>query len=56
MKEAKEKRINVTVKNKQLDALEDLLYCKLTDEQKIKYTKQAKKLWTTLVKAYDKKK
>ncbi len=55
MKEAKEKIIIVTVKNKHLDALEDLLYCELTDEQKVKYTKQAKKLWTTLVKAYNKK-
>ena len=56
MKEAKEKKITVTVKNIHLDALEDLLYCELTDDQKIKYTKQAKKLWTSLVKAYDKKK
>lgn len=55
MKETKEKKITVTVKNKQLDALEDLLYCELTDEQKIKQTKQAKKLWAALVKAYDKK-
>lgn len=55
MKEAKEKKIVVTVKNKQLDALEDLLYCKQTDEQKMKSTKQAKKLWTALVKSYDKK-
>lgn len=56
MKEAKQKKISVTVKNKHLDALEDLLYCELTDEQKVKYKKQAKKLWTAIVKAYDKKK
>ena len=51
----KEKKIIVTIKNKHLDALEDLLYCANTKEQKEKYTKQAKKLWTVLVKAYDKK-
>lgn len=45
----------VTIKNKHLDALENLLYCELTQKKKIKYSKQAKKLWTTLVKAYDKK-
>lgn len=38
----KEKRITLTVKNKHLDALEDLLYCENTEEQKTKYTKQAK--------------
>lgn len=54
MKEVKEKKITVTVKNMHLDTLENLLYCELTDEQKIKYTKQVKKLWTALVKAYDK--
>lgn len=52
----KEKIITVTVKNKYLDDLEDLLYCELTDEQREKSIKGAKKLWTLLVKAYDKKK
>lgn len=52
----KEKKITVTIKNKHLDALEDLLYCVNTEEEKEKYTKQAKKLWTALVKAYDKNK
>jgi hypothetical protein len=56
VKESKEKQITVTVKNEHLDALENLLYCVLTDDQKVKFTKQAKKLWTTLVKAYDKTK
>ena len=56
MKESRQKKITVIVKNKQLDALEDLLYCELTDEQKEKSIKNAKKLWTLLVKAYDKKK
>lgn len=44
----KEKKITVTEKNKHLDALEDLLYCEKTEEEIIKYTKQAKKsglLW-----------
>ena len=50
----KEKKITVTIKNRQLDALEDLLYFVNTKEEKEKYTKQAKKLWTALVKAYDK--
>lgn len=51
----KEKKITITVKNKHLDALEDLLYCNLTEDKKEKYSKQVKKLWTVLVKAYDKK-
>lgn len=56
MKESKEKKITAIVKSKQLDALEDLIFCELTDEQKEKSIKDAKKLWTLLVKAYDKKK
>ncbi len=52
----KERNIIVTIKNKHLDALEDLLYCELTQKKKVKYSKQAKKLWVTLVKAYNKKK
>jgi len=55
MKETKEKKITVTIKNKQLEALEDLLYCELTQERKVKHVKQLKRLWTILVKAYDKK-
>lgn len=51
----KEKKITVTIKNKHLDALEDLLYFKNTKEKTEKATKLAKKLWTVLVKAYDKK-
>ena len=51
----KQKKITVTLKNKQLNALEDLLYCNLNPMKKIKYTKRVKKLWTRLVNAYDKK-
>lgn len=54
MKKVKQKKITLTVKNKHLDALEDLLYAELTEVQKEKYTKQTKKLWTALVKAWDK--
>ena len=56
MSEAKQKRITVTIKNEQLDALEDLLYCDLSTEKKEAYTVLAKELWHKLVKAYDKKK
>ncbi len=52
----KQKKITVRVKNKHLDALEDLLFSENTEEQKIKYTNQAKKLWKALVEAWDKKK
>ena len=52
----KEKKIIVVIKNKHLNALEDLLYCELTDVKNEKCTKQAKKLWRTLIKAYDKNK
>jgi hypothetical protein len=51
----KKKKITVTVKNKHLDALESLLYFENTKEENDKYMRQAKKLWTVLVKAYDKK-
>lgn len=56
MKEIKQKKITVVVKNKQLDALEDFAYCVLTEAQIAECRKPAKKLWRTLVKAYDKKK
>jgi len=54
-KEPKERTIRVKVKNKQLNALEDLLYVELSEEQKEKYIKKAKKLWGKLVRAYDQK-
>ena len=54
MKQVKQKKITLTVKNKHLDALEDLLYAELTEDQKTKYETQVKKLWTALVKAWDK--
>ncbi len=50
----KSKKITITVKNKHLNALEDLLFCDLPEGKKLKYTKRAKKLWTALVKKYDK--
>lgn len=56
MSEAKQKRITVTIRNEQLDALEDLLYCELSTEKKETYTVLAKELWRKLAKAYDKKK
>ena len=40
--EPKEKKITVTVKEKQLDALEDLLFCELPKEKKEKYIKPVK--------------
>lgn len=51
----KEKKITVTIKNKHLNALEDLLYFENTKEEKEKAIRLSKKLWTVLVKAYDKK-
>ena len=56
MKEKKENDITLVVKNKQLDALEDLLFLKLTQHKKEKCLKQVKTLWTNLVNEYDKKK
>lgn len=55
MKQKKEKKITVKVKNKQLDTLEDLLFAELTDEETTRKKEQVKKLWAALVKAYDKK-
>lgn len=54
-KEPKQKTITVKIRNKHLDALEDLLFAELTEEQKEKNIKQATKLWKTLVKKYDAK-
>jgi len=56
MKEKKKKKITVLVKNIQLDAMEDILFCILTKAQKEKSLKHTKKLWTNLVNEYDKKK
>lgn len=55
MKEKKEKKITITVKNKQLNSLEDLLFSEITDKQKAKFIKDVKKLWVLMVKAYNKK-
>ena len=47
------KNIVVEITNKQLNALEDLLYTELTKTQTKKRIVEAKKLWQTLVSAYD---
>ena len=49
----KKKTIIVSIENRQLDALEDLLFAELNDGDKTKATKIAKKLWLALVEAYD---
>ncbi len=50
---AKKKTITVSIENKQLDALEDLLFAELTDSEKTTTLKSVKKLWLALVEAYD---
>ena len=47
------KIISFEVDNKQLDALEDLLFAEISDSEKKKIVSQAKKLWQSLVEAYD---
>jgi hypothetical protein len=49
-----EKKIALTVKNKWLDFLEDLLTVELTPDERKKATKECMKLLTALVTAYDK--
>lgn len=49
----KQKLITVKIQNKQLDALEDLLFCELSKTEKEKAIKDAKKLWQVLVEAFD---
>lgn len=51
----KKKLITVKLKNKQLNALEDLLFCNLSNAKKNKCIERSKKLLAQLVKAYDKK-
>jgi len=46
------KLITLEIKNKHLDALEDLLYAELDETQKAKVEKQVKDLWHSLVEAY----
>ncbi|MEO8148307.1 MAG: hypothetical protein ABI723_11745 [Bacteroidia bacterium] len=52
----KKKTIKVEIQNKHLDALEDLLYCELNEKQTEAAKKHVKKLWQSLVEAYDKQK
>ena len=47
-----QKKISLTIKNKQLNALEDLLFSELSIVEMEKATKQAKKLWQKLVRAF----
>jgi hypothetical protein len=47
------KIIKVGVWDKQLDALEDLLYIKLTKKEEERARKRVKKLWQLLVEAYE---
>ncbi|MCG9910878.1 MAG: hypothetical protein MH137_06200 [Flavobacteriales bacterium] len=49
------KSIKVKVINKWLNALEDVLFAELTEEEALRKRKQATKLWRSLVKAHDKK-
>jgi histidinol phosphatase-like enzyme len=46
--------VKVEIRNKQLDALEDLLYCKLTKKEEEDARKQVIKLWHSLIDAYEK--
>lgn len=48
------KSLKVRVSNDQLNALEDLLYCVLNRRQQRDAEQKAKKLWHTLVVAWDK--
>jgi hypothetical protein len=50
------RKITVEIQNKQLNALEDLLFVELTEKKKAAATKQVKQLWQALVAAYDKEK
>lgn len=52
----KKKKISVEIQNKQLDALEDLLYAELNEKEKAGAIKQVKQLWQSLVEAFDKEK
>ena len=47
------KIVKVEISEKQLDALEDLLYCKLTKKNEESARKQLKKLWYSLIDAYE---
>ena len=48
------KKIRIKVRNKELDGLEDMLYCELTDLQEVLAKKRVRKLWRRMVKEYDK--
>lgn len=49
------RKISVEIKNKHLNALEDLLYAELNQKEKATASKQVKQLWQVLVEAYEKK-
>lgn len=48
------KKVTIEVTNEELDALEDLLVCKLTDDQVQAYRVLCLNLWGKLVREYDK--
>lgn len=50
------KLIKVKIKNKWLNALEDLIFCELNEKEFNQAKKESKKLWLQLVKEYDAKK
>ena len=47
------REVRVKVANAELDALEDILFCVLTDREYTKAHRLAKKLWIRLCRAYD---
>jgi len=48
------KKITIYVKNKELDAMEDIIVTKLSAKRRKELTPLALALWGRLVKAYDK--
>ena len=49
-----EKTITVKVENEWLNAMEDWIFCELSEEETEKSRKEMRKLWQALVDAYDK--
>ena len=50
------KRLTVVIPNAELDALEDLVYCELSDADEAKARRLSARLWNRLVKECDKPK
>lgn len=51
---SKYRKITISVSNDELNALEDYLVCKLTEEQREKYRRKCLSIWHRLVKEWDK--